>query len=78
MEEQNKNQSTENQQQINKQAPIHPQKSKSGLMFILFLVIALLAVVTWLYIDQRQTTDAIETALICSRPFNSKIFSTAP
>ena len=63
MEEQNKNQSTENQQQINKQAPIPPQKNKSGLMFILFLVIALLAVVTWLYIDQRQTTDAIETAL---------------
>ncbi len=58
MEEQNKNQSTENQQ-----APIPPQKSKSGLMFILFLVLALLVVVTWLYIDQRQTTNEIETAL---------------
>jgi hypothetical protein len=62
MEEQNKTQSTENQQ-LNNQAPIPPQKNKSGLMFILFLVIALLAVVTWLYIDQRQTTDEIETAL---------------
>lgn len=63
MEEQNKNQNTENQQQTNNQAPIPPQKNKSGLMFILFLVIALLAVVTWLYIDQRQTTEEIETAL---------------
>ncbi|NOQ27578.1 MAG: hypothetical protein GQ564_19620 [Bacteroidales bacterium] len=63
MEEQNKTQSTENQQQINNQAPIPPQKNKSGLMFILFLVIALLVVVTWLYIDQRQTTEKIETAL---------------
>jgi len=67
MEEQNKNQSTENQQQINKQAPIPPQKNKSGLMFILILVIALLAVVTWLYIDQRQTTDEIETALTAEK-----------
>jgi len=58
MEEQNKSQNKENQQQ-----PIAPQKNKSGLLFILFLVIALLAVVTWLYIDQRQTTDEIETAL---------------
>jgi hypothetical protein len=63
MEEQNKNQETENQQAINNQAPIPPQKNKSGLIFILFLVIALLAVVTWLYIDQRKTTDEIETAL---------------
>lgn len=63
MEEQNKTQSTEDQQEINPQAPIPPQKNKSGLMFILLLVIALLVVVTWLYIDQRQTTDEIETAL---------------
>ncbi|MDA3954647.1 MAG: hypothetical protein PF485_13445 [Bacteroidales bacterium] len=63
MEEKNTNQDLENQQQSNKQAPIPPQKNKSGLMFILFLVIALLAIVTWLYIDQRQTTDEIETAL---------------
>jgi chromosome segregation ATPase len=33
----------------------------------LFLVIALLAVVTWLYIDQRQTTDEIETALTAEK-----------
>jgi len=59
MEEQNKPQNAENQQQN----PIPPQKSKSGLMFILFLVIGLLVVVTWLYIDQRQTTEEIETAL---------------
>lgn len=67
MEDQNKNLNTENQQQKNKQAPIPPQKNKSGLIFILFLVIALLAVVTWLYIDQRQTTDEIETALTAEK-----------
>lgn len=64
MEEQNKN--LENQQK-NTQAPITPQKNKSGLMFILFLVIGLLVVVTWLYIDQRQTTDEIETALTAEK-----------
>lgn len=63
MEEQNKNQNLENEQQTNNQAPVPPQKNKSGLMFILFLVIALLAVVTWLYIAQRQTTDEIRTVL---------------
>ncbi|MBU8892943.1 MAG: hypothetical protein KOO66_09200 [Bacteroidales bacterium] len=63
MEDQNKNQDLENEQQTNNQAPVAPQKNKSGLLFILFLVIALLAVVTWLYIDQRQTTEEIETAL---------------
>lgn len=62
MEEQNKSQNKENQQQ-----PIAPQKNKSGLLFILFLVIALLAVVTWLYIDQRQTTNEIETALTAEK-----------
>ena len=74
MEEQNTNQSTENQEQnlsadsqANNQAPIPPKKNKSGLMFILFLVIALLAVVTWLYIDQRQATDEIETALTAEK-----------
>ncbi len=63
MEEQNKNQNLENEQQTNNQAPVPPQKNKSGLMFILFLVIALLAVVTFLYINQRQTTDEIRTVL---------------
>lgn len=63
MEEQNKNQNLENEQQTNNQAPVLPQKNKSGLMFILFLVIALLAVVTFLYINQRQTTDEIRTVL---------------
>jgi cell division protein FtsB len=62
MEEQDKSQNKENLQQ-----PIAPQKNKSGLLFILFLVIALLAVVTWLYIDQRQTTDEIETALTAEK-----------
>lgn len=61
MEEQNKSQNKENQQ------PIAPQKNKSGLMFILFLVIGLLVVVTWLYIDQRQTTNEIETALTAEK-----------
>lgn len=70
MEEQNKNQNLENEQinpsadrQANNQAPVPPQKNKSGLMFILFLVIALLTVVTFLYINQRQTTDEIRTVL---------------
>lgn len=67
MEEQNKNQNLENEQQANTQAPVAPPKNKSGLMFILILVIALLAVVTWLYIDQRQTTDEIETALTAEK-----------
>ena len=64
MEEQNK---TQDQQQTNNQAPIPPQKNKSGLLFILFLVLGLLVVVTWLYIDQRQTTDEIETALTAEK-----------
>ena len=74
MEEQNKNQNSENQQQKNQgvnptsnQAPIPPQKNKSVLMFILFLVLGLLVVVTWLYIDQRKTTDEIETALTAEK-----------
>lgn len=73
MEEQNKNQNLENQenqpsgQQTNNQAPIPPQKNKSSLIFILFLVIALLAVVTVLYINQRQTTDEIKTALTAEK-----------
>ncbi len=67
MEEQNKNQDLENQQQANNQAPVAPPKNKSGLMFILILVAALLVVVTWLYIDQRQTTDEIETALTAEK-----------
>ncbi len=64
MEEQNK---TQNQQQTNNHAPIPPKKNKSGLLFILFLVLGLLVVVTWLYIDQRQTTDEIETALTAEK-----------
>lgn len=67
MEDQNKKQNLENQQQTNKQVPVPPKSNKSGLMFILILVIALLAIVTWLYIDQRQTTDEIETALTAEK-----------
>ena len=67
MEEQNKNQNQDNKQQTNNQAPVPPQKNKSGILFILFLVIALLAVVTWLYIDQRQTTEEIEVALTAEK-----------
>ncbi len=63
MEEQNnKNQELENQQAKN-QAPIAPKKNKSSLVFIIFLLIALLGVVSYLYIDQRATTDEIKTAL---------------
>jgi len=67
MKEQNKNQNQEKKQQTNNQAPVPPKKNKSGIMFILFLVIALLAVVTWLYIDQRQTTQEIEVALTAEK-----------
>lgn len=74
MEEQNKNQNSENQQQkkdneiqANNQAPIPPKKNKSALLFILFLVLGLLVVVTWLYIDQRKTTEEIETALTAEK-----------
>ncbi len=72
MEEQNKNlnKNETNQsadRQANNQAPIPPKKNKSGLLFILFLVLGLLVVVTWLYIDQRQTTDQIETALTAEK-----------
>lgn len=67
MEDQNKKPNLETQQKVNNQVPIPPQKNKSGLMFILILVIALLAVVTWLYIDQRQTTNEIETALTAEK-----------
>lgn len=67
MEEQNKNQHLENQQQANNQAPIEPKKNKSGLIFVLFLLIALLGVVSYLYIAQRQTTEEIETALTAEK-----------
>ena len=68
MEDQNKNIKNNEtnlsaDRQANNQAPLAPQKNKSGLIFILFLIIALLGVVTWLYIDQRQTTDEIRTVL---------------
>lgn len=67
MEEQKNNQNQENQQQANNQAPVPPQKNKSALTFILILVIALLAVVTVLYINQRSTTQEIETALTAEK-----------
>lgn len=70
MEDQNTKQNSENKdtnlsanREANNQAPIAPQKNKSGLIVILFIVIALLGIVTWLYIDQRQTTDEIKTVL---------------
>ncbi|HAN17802.1 MAG TPA: hypothetical protein DCQ24_03915 [Bacteroidales bacterium] len=62
MEDQNKKQNPENNQQ-NKQVVSQPQKSRSGLIFLLFLLVILLGVVTWLYIDQRKTTEEIQTVL---------------
>ena len=74
MEEQNKNQNSENQQnkqsdnkQANNQATHAPKKNKSSLMFFLLLALGLLVVVTWLYVDQRQTTSEIETALTAEK-----------
>lgn len=67
MEEQNKNQNLNNEQQTKNQAPVAPKKNKSSLVFVLFLLIALLGVITWLYIDQRQTTEEIETALTAEK-----------
>lgn len=63
MEDQNKKQNPENNQQQNKQVVSQPQKSRSGLIFLLFLLVILLGVVTWLYIDQRKTTEEIQTVL---------------
>jgi len=67
MEEQNKNQNPENNQTKTTQAPIPPKKSKSGLTFILILLFALLAIVTWLYINQRMVTEDIQTALTAEK-----------
>jgi len=66
MEDQNKNQNPENTQQQNKQVVNQPKKSNSGLIFLLFLLLILLGVVTWLYINQRQTTEEIQTVLTVS------------
>lgn len=60
MEKENKN------IQENKQTNIS-KKSRSGLVFIILLLVALIAVVTYLYIDQRQTTDEIKTVLTAEK-----------
>jgi len=67
MEEQNKNQNPENTQQQNKQVVNQPKKSRSGLIFLLFLLLILLGVVTWLYINQRNTTEEIQTVLTAEK-----------
>ena len=67
MEDQNKTQNPENIEQQNKQVVNQPKKSKSGLIFLLFLLIILLGVVTWLYIEQKQTTEEIQTALTAEK-----------
>jgi len=67
MDDKNKNQNTENQENINKQNPDlsnkKKDKSRNGLYFILFLLLAILSVVTWLYVDQKQANIEIETQL---------------
>ncbi len=65
MEDKDKNQ--ENQENTQKQSPDlsnkKKNKSRSGLYFILFLLLAILSVVTWLYVDQKQANIEIETQL---------------
>lgn len=68
MEEQNKNQNEENKQQKNDHhAPVPPKKTNKNLKFILWLLIVLLGVVTFLYINQMSTTRKIETALTAEK-----------
>ncbi|MFP4025175.1 MAG: coiled-coil domain-containing protein [Thiohalospira sp.] len=68
MEEQNKNQNEKNKQQKNdNHAPVPPKKPNKNLKFILWLLIVLLGVVTFLYINQMGTTKKIETALIAEK-----------
>jgi len=43
--------------------PAQPTKSKNGLKIILALIAIVLIIVTWLYIDQRNTTREIQDAL---------------
>jgi DNA repair exonuclease SbcCD ATPase subunit len=45
----------------------NPTKSKSGLIFLLFLLLILLGVVTWLYVNQRNTTEEIQTVLTAEK-----------
>ncbi len=67
MEDQNKNQNPENKQTQNKQVVNQPKKSRSGLIFLLFLLLILLGVVTWLYVNQRNTTEEIQTVLTAEK-----------
>src|SRR6056297_456766 len=67
MEENNKNANQNNQQTPPPQAPVPPKKSKKGQSFILILLGIMLGVVTWLYLDQRKTTDEIESYLTAEK-----------
>ncbi len=67
MEENNKNANQNNQQTPPPQAPVPPKKSKKGQSFILILLVIMLGVVTWLYLDQRKTTDEIESYLTAEK-----------
>ena len=60
MEKQNKNVQNKGKDM---QGKATPKKNKSSLMFILILLAGLLVVATWLYLDQKATTDEIKTAL---------------
>ncbi|MCG8411702.1 MAG: hypothetical protein MI739_10505 [Bacteroidales bacterium] len=57
----------EEQKNRQNQGKVQKSNNKSSLLFILFLVIGLLVVVTWLYIAQRQTTQEIEIALTAEK-----------
>ena len=70
MEEQNNNPNQDaNRQKDDKQAtPQQPPKNNNkSLKIILWLLVALLAVVTFLYINQMHTTQKIETALTAEK-----------
>ena len=68
MEDQKKNPTPENQQPNNEQQATPPPRPKNkSLQVILWILVALLAVVTYLYINQMQTTQKIETALTAEK-----------
>jgi hypothetical protein len=68
MEDQKKNPTPENQQPNKEQQATPPPRPKNkSLQVILWILVALLAVVTYLYINQMQTTQKIETALTAEK-----------
>ncbi|HSH50439.1 MAG TPA: hypothetical protein VK982_01815 [Bacteroidales bacterium] len=69
MEDQKQNPAQENNQQKNEQQQTVPpqKKNKKSIQVILWLLIVLLGVVTFLYINQMHTTQKIESALTAEK-----------